>query len=137
MPVAAEAQLDALVDHPLAVQAVGHAGLGQQVDGALLEHARAHPLLDVLARAQLEHDGVDPAQLQQAGEHEPRRPGSDDRDLGLLHHASSSSFRAREAGSPGTSSSTVIAASAISATVQPPVRSCAAPSTHGPVAATM
>ena len=136
MAVAAEAQLDPLVHHPLALQAVRHARLGEQVDRALLEHAGAHAPLDVLARAQLEHDGVDPAQLEQAGEHEPRRPGSHDRDLGL-HHVLPSSVRAREAGSPGASSSTLIAASTTSATVQPPVASCAAPSTHGPVAATM
>ena len=108
----------------------------EQVDGALLEHAGAHALLDVLARAQLEHDGVDPAQLEQPGEHEPRRSGPDDRDLGL-HHALPSSVRAREAGSPGASSSTQIAASTTSATVQPPVASCTAPSSHGPAAATM
>ena len=136
MAAAAEAQLDALVDHPLAVQALRHAGLIEQVDGALLEHAGAHAPLDVVARAQLEHDGVDPAQLEQAGEDEPGRPGSDDRDLGL-HHASPSNRTAREAGSPGTSSSRHIVASTISATVQPPVRSCAAPSSHGPAAATM
>ena len=49
----------------------------------------------------------------------------------------SSSVRAREAGSPGASSSTLIAANTISATVQPPAASCTAPSSHGPTAATM
>ena len=74
----------------------------------------AHALLDVLARARLEHDRVDPAQLEQPREHEPRRPGADDPDL-RLHHVLPSSVRAREAGSPGASSSTLIAASTISA----------------------
>ncbi len=81
VPRAAEAQLDALVHEPLAVQPVGHAQLGEQIDRALLEHAGAHAPLDVLARAVLEHDRVDPARVQQRPEHEPRWPGADDRDL--------------------------------------------------------
>ena len=56
MPPAPEAQLDAVVDERLALQALPDPDPGQQVDGVLLEHARPHALLHVLAVAALEHD---------------------------------------------------------------------------------
>ena len=136
MPLAAEAQLDTVMDHALLVQAVGDAGLGEAVDRALLQHAGAHAPLDVLAGAGLEHDGRDAAQLEQPREHQPGRARAHDPDL-RLHHVPSSSVRAREAGSPGASSRTQMPANTISATVQPPNASCTAPSSHGPAAATM
>ncbi len=79
--LAGELQLDAVVDEPLALHALADAGGGEQVDRALLEHAGADALLDVLAAARLEHDRVDPCELQQAGEREAGRPGADDPDL--------------------------------------------------------
>ena len=59
------------------------------VHRALLEHAGAHPLLDVLAAARLEHDGLDPVQVQQVGEQQAGRAGADDADLGVYPHTSS------------------------------------------------
>ena len=47
-PCAVEAQLDAVVDQPFAQQPLADAGLRQQIDRALLEHARPHALFDVL-----------------------------------------------------------------------------------------
>ena len=136
MALAAEAQLDPAVDHPLAVQAVRDAGLRQHVDGALLEHARAHAVLDVLARAGLQHDAVDPLAPEQVGEQQAGGPGPDDADLGVHQLPPRAIVRARAAGTPGTSSASVIAISTISGTVQSPEASCTAPSSHGPVAAT-
>ena len=84
MPLAREPQLDAVVDEPLAPQPLADADLVQQVDRALLQHARADPLLDVLAAPVLEHDGVDARQVQQMREHQSGGPGADDPDLGAL-----------------------------------------------------
>ena len=50
-------------------------------DGALLQHARADALLDVLAAARLEHDRVDALELEQLRQHEPGRPRAHDADL--------------------------------------------------------
>ena len=80
--LAAEAQLDALVDQPLGVHPRAEADLVHQVHRRLLEHARAHALLHVLAVARLEDHRLDPAQLEQPAEHQPRGPASDDRHLG-------------------------------------------------------
>ena len=82
-PVAlpAEPQLDAVMDQALAQQPLPRTRADQRVHGALLEHAGPHPVLDVLAAAGLEHDGLDAAQPQQVGEQEPGRPGADDCDL--------------------------------------------------------
>ena len=57
--LAVELQLDAVVDEALALHALADAGRGEQVDRALLEHAGADALLDVLAAARLEHDRLD------------------------------------------------------------------------------
>ena len=54
----------------------------EQVDGALLQHAGPHALLDVLAGAAFEHDRLDALAGQEVGEHQPGRPGPDDGDLG-------------------------------------------------------
>ncbi len=76
-----EPQLEAVVDQPLAPQAVGYPGLREQIDRALLEDAGPHPLLDVVAAAVLQHDRVHALPGQQLGEDQPRRSRSDDRDL--------------------------------------------------------
>ena len=56
-------------------------GLHEQVDGALLEHAGAHALLDVVAAAGLEHHRLDALPVQEVREQEPGRAGADDPDL--------------------------------------------------------
>jgi len=79
--LAAAAQEDAVVHEALAVQALGDPELAQQFHGVLLEHARAHALLDVLALARLEHDRLDAVPLQTQREGEPRGARADDPDL--------------------------------------------------------
>ncbi len=79
---AVEAQREPVVRQALRVEPVAEAGLAQQFDGGMLQHARADPLLDVLAAAPLEHDGVDAGPVQQVGQHEPGGAGADDADPG-------------------------------------------------------
>ena len=64
------------------------AGLGQQVDRALLQHAGAHAVLDVVAVAALEDDRVDAGEMQQMRQQQARRTGADDAHLcSPLHQA--------------------------------------------------
>ena len=79
--LAVEAQLDAAVDERLAVQTVAEAGVGEQLDRALLEDARADAVLDVLAAAVLEHDRLDPLEVEEVREQQAGRPGPHDSDL--------------------------------------------------------
>jgi hypothetical protein len=53
------------VDHALALHALPYPGLDQQVDRPVLEHAGADALLDVLPASILEHNGLDPLQVQE------------------------------------------------------------------------
>jgi len=88
---AVELQLDAVVDDPLPLQSLADARLDEQVGGALLEDAGADSMFDVLAAAVLEHNRVDPSELEQARQRQARRAGADDPDLrALLPHSSSS-----------------------------------------------
>ncbi len=84
MALAVELERDAVVDDALAVQPRAGADRAQQVDGALLEHARPDALLAVLAAAALEHDRFDPPAAQELGEGEPRRTCPDDPHLRRL-----------------------------------------------------
>ena len=73
VPLAVELELDPVVDDALALQPLADAGLGEQVDRALLEHAGPDPVLDVVAAAVLEHDRLDPRPLEQPRERQPGR----------------------------------------------------------------
>ena len=90
MVAALEAQRDAAMHESFAIHAFADSGLAHEIHGPLLEHARAHSLLDVLATATFEHHGVDADSGEQVREHEPRGPRSDDADLcPFLRHATS------------------------------------------------
>ena len=78
-----EAQQDAVVHEPLAREPLADADVAQQIDGALLQHARAHSLLHVRAAAILEDDRLDAYPVEQPRQHQARGPRADDRDLGL------------------------------------------------------
>src|SRR6185437_12563756 len=82
--LAVELERHAVVDDALAVHPLAGADRAQQVDRALLEHARPDTPLAVLAAAALEHDRFDPPSLQELGQRQPRRPRAHDPDLGRL-----------------------------------------------------
>src|SRR5919112_2973407 len=86
----AEAQLDPLVDGPLAVHPLSDARLPQESRRLVLEHTGTDRRLHLLAAAQLEHDRLDALQVQQVREQRPRRSTSDDPNL--CSHARSSSL---------------------------------------------
>ena len=95
MALAVELQLDAVVDDPLPLQAVADTGVDEEVRRALLEHAGADTMLDVVSAAVLEHDGLDAFAVEQVREHQPGGTGADDRHLGAHQLEGSSSSNTR------------------------------------------
>ena len=93
MAAAPEAQFESAMDQALAAETFADAGFVHQVDGALLEHAGAHALLDVLAAAILDHHGFDAGAMQQMREHQSRRSRPDYSDL-RAHFRRSSNLHA-------------------------------------------
>jgi hypothetical protein len=81
MAASVEVELETLVDQAFAIQSIGEPRAPKQVDGSLLQQARLHPLLDVLAAPALEDDGVDALPRQEMREEEDARARSDDRRL--------------------------------------------------------
>lgn len=77
----AEPDVDRLVDHALAAQALVEAEFGHQVDRALLQHTGAHAVLNVRAAARFEHDALDAFAIEQMGEKQPCGARADDGDL--------------------------------------------------------
>ena len=80
--LAAEGQPDAIVHQALAVHALAHARLVEQVDADLLQHAGADTAEHIVGAALLEHDVVDAGLVQQLAEQQAGRAGADDDDLG-------------------------------------------------------
>ena len=78
---AAEAEIDAVVEHAFALHARADAGLDQQVARPLLDQAGADAALDIVAAAVLQDDGLDAREVQEMRQHQPGRPGADDADL--------------------------------------------------------
>ena len=68
MALFAKPQLDAVVLQALLLHALAQARSVQQVDGALLQHASAYPVFDIVLAAVFENDGFDVVQVQQMGE---------------------------------------------------------------------
>jgi hypothetical protein len=60
---AAEAEIDAVVEHALALHARAHADLDQEVARPLLDQPGADAALDIVAAAVLQHDGLDARQV--------------------------------------------------------------------------
>jgi hypothetical protein len=81
VPGAIETQLNAAMSPSLALQPLANAGFHHQIDGALLEHTRANPLLDVLLGTRFENDRFDALQMKKMSERESRGACSDDSDL--------------------------------------------------------
>ena len=79
--IAVDADIDAPVQHAFALHALADAELGQQIGGPMLDQAGADAVLDVIAAAVLDDDGLDAGKMQQPRQHQPGRPCSDDADL--------------------------------------------------------
>ena len=73
---------EAAVGQAFAMHAVAGAGLVQQVDRHLFQHPCADTRLDVMAGVTLQHDAVDPGDMQQLGQQQAGRASADDCDLG-------------------------------------------------------
>ena len=80
--LAAEEQLHAVVDQALCVHALTHTGLVQQIDGHLLQHARADPAEHVVRTLALQDHGVDARLEEQLTKQQARRACANDSDLG-------------------------------------------------------
>jgi 4'-phosphopantetheinyl transferase EntD len=85
MALAVEPDIDPLVPHPLAVEAIANACRAHEVHGPLLEHTRAHALNDVLLAAILDNNRVDAGEVKQMTEHQAGRTCADDSDLRASH----------------------------------------------------
>ena len=86
VPAPVEAQLYAAMNEPLAAHALARAARFEEIHGALLQHARAHAALDVVAAADLDDDRLDALQVQEMGQQQPGGSGADDGDLGVDAH---------------------------------------------------
>ena len=84
VPGTGECDVDAVVTHALAPKPLAHAGLCEQVHGALLEHAGPDAFDHVFLGAALEDHRVDPLQMQQVTEHQAGRAAAYDADLGAV-----------------------------------------------------
>jgi hypothetical protein len=63
VPASLKPQLDPVVDEPFPFHTFAYASPNQQLDGILLQHARANPFLYVFAASTLQHNGLDPLQM--------------------------------------------------------------------------
>src|SRR5215475_8471555 len=78
-----KAQCNSVMNEALTPQPVSHTHVRQQVNGVLFENAGAHPLLYMFASSRFQHDGLNALQVQQVRQHQPRRPGANNSNLGL------------------------------------------------------
>jgi hypothetical protein len=69
------------MDEAFALQALADAGLDEQLDRPVLEHAGADALLDVLAAAILEHHRLDSLEMEQVPEQQAGRARADNSHL--------------------------------------------------------
>src|ERR1700730_10163683 len=81
MPGPAKPKLDASMEQRLALQPFTDTRIHQQVDGSLLETARADPFFDALAAGGFQNYGFDAVEMEQMSEHHPRRAGTPNADL--------------------------------------------------------
>ena len=79
--LAVEGQLQPVVDQALARQPVADAGLGEDVDRALLQQAGADAGAQIFGRAPLQHDALDAGEAQQPRQQQPCRAAADNSNL--------------------------------------------------------
>jgi hypothetical protein len=82
MSLSAEGQIDAFMAHAVDGEPLSESRLVHEIDGALLEHPGAHTLDHVLFAANFDDERIDSAQVEEMAEHQPRRPGADNPNLG-------------------------------------------------------
>ena len=70
------------MNQALKLQPRADTGIVQQIDAALLQHARPNAMLDIVASTILDHRRFDPLPLQQMSQQQAGRSGADDPDLG-------------------------------------------------------
>ena len=75
----------AVVDMAFSVHSLPEAGVAQQLDRALFQHPGANALQDMRLALPLEHDAVDPAEVQHVRQEHAGWAAADDRDLSALH----------------------------------------------------
>jgi hypothetical protein len=78
---AVETEMNAIVREPLALHALAHTGVDQEIARPLLDQPGADAALDIVAAAILNDDGVDALEMQKMREHEAGGPGTDNSDL--------------------------------------------------------
>jgi hypothetical protein len=81
MTLAVEEEFDSVVDKALSLHPLAHAGGQEKIHGALLQNAGPDSLLGIFAALGLDDDRFDTAQMEQVGQQESSRAGSDDADL--------------------------------------------------------
>ena len=81
MDIAIDVDVDAPVMDSLALHARAGAHIDQKIGGPVLDQAGTQSVLDVLAAAVLDDDGVDPLHVQEPRQHQPSGPRTDDADL--------------------------------------------------------
>jgi hypothetical protein len=77
----AEGEIDAVVKHAFALHARADAGFDKEVARPLLDQPGADAALDILAAAVFQDYALDPLQVKEMRQHQPRGPGTDDTDL--------------------------------------------------------
>jgi len=82
MASAVESQLDSRVHQAFPPQSLADARFDKQIDGPLLQDARANALLDILLRVRFQNDRMNAPQVQQMGERKSGGSRSDNSNLG-------------------------------------------------------
>src|SRR5512139_1797477 len=81
MQITVNADIDAPMQHALALHPFADPQLGEQVRRPVLDQARANPIFNVVAAAILDDDRVDTLQAEESRKHEACWACSDDSDL--------------------------------------------------------
>src|ERR1700716_2549887 len=86
MPGPAKPKLDSSMEQRLALQPFTDTSLHQQVDGSLLQNARADALFDAFAAGGFQNYGFDAVKMEPMREHQPRWAGTHNADLCAYFH---------------------------------------------------
>jgi hypothetical protein len=81
MATALESKLNSIVKEAFFLHPRAHTHIGEQIHRALLQHTGPYTLLDILAAAIFEHDGIDALQVEKMGQHQTRGACAHDSDL--------------------------------------------------------